>query len=376
MSNLNSFTFDKLKLDFNAIVDTYNKINDKRTSLAERISTLKTKYNELIQTNNRRIFLFCLDSLHFQYKLLTIELDDIVRLITFINNRMYADYYKLYNLITLQSTDKYVIPVTQFDIKKMPVYKDHDPFYEYTIDNIVELHENIIQIIQYLFIQYSRKDREICEHNLSSNGFSIMNFINTLEYENSLLREQISLHVSYVSFFHNLQSNCLNKLLSKIQVIQSEVEANLLLRHESKQNVKIDNDMELNLFFVSPMNTDDSGIEHILNELESSVVSNEQIMESLGTTMKKISTGSFDSGVHKEVISSESVENTSISEAKVSENIQGANATESTETPSTIVSGNLQNQLVDGQGKDSIEIEDNNIIMLIGNIVNKIADNS
>ena len=68
----------------------------------------------------------------------------------------------------------------------------------------------------------------------------------------------------------------------------------------------------------------------------SSVVSNEKIMDSLETTIEKIST--TDDAVN--------------------------------------VSENIQNQSVDAQVKDSIEIEDNNIIMLIGNIVNKIADNS
>jgi hypothetical protein len=266
MSNLNSFTFDKLKLEFKLIVETYNKINDTRSHLANRIAVLKAKYTDLIQNNNRRIFLFCLDSLHFQYKCLTIELEDIIRFITFINNRMYSDYYKLYNLIILQTNDKYTLPTTLIDVKKFPVYKDHDPFYEYSIDHIIELHDIIVKIIYTLFIQYSCKEREIYEHTDESNGFSIMNFINTLEYENSLLREQISLQISYVSFFHNLQKNCLNRLLSKIQNLHSEVESNLLIKNESKQTVKIDNDIDLNLFFVSPMENDDLSAERILNE--------------------------------------------------------------------------------------------------------------
>jgi hypothetical protein len=281
MSNLNSFTFDKLKLEFKIIIETYNKINDKRTHLANRIAVLKAKYNDLIHNNNRRIFLFCLDSLHFQYKCLTIELEDIIRFITFINNRMYADYYKLYNLIILQANDKYSLPLPLIDVKKFPVYKDHDPFYEYSIDHIIELHDIIIQIIHTLFVQYSRKEREIYEHNDESNGFSIMNFINTLEYENSLLREQISLQISYVSFFHNLQTNCLDRLLSKIQILHNEVESNLIIKNESKQTVKIDNDIDLNLFFVSPMDNDDLSVEHILTELEHSVNSNEKIMKSV-----------------------------------------------------------------------------------------------
>jgi hypothetical protein len=268
-------------LEFKIIIETYNKINDKRTHLANRISVLKTKYNDLIHNNNRRIFLFCLDSLHFQYKCLTIELEDIIRFITFINNRMYADYYKLYNLIILQANDKYSLPLPLIDVKKFPVYKDHDPFYEYSIDHIIELHDIIIQIIHTLFVQYSRKEREIYEHTDESNGFSIMNFINTLEYENSLLREQISLQISYVSFFHNLQTNCLNRLLSKIQNLHNEVESNLIIKNEPKQTVKIDNDIDLNLFFVSPMDNDDLSVEHILTELEHSVNSNEKIMKSV-----------------------------------------------------------------------------------------------
>jgi hypothetical protein len=63
-------------------------------------------------------------------------------------------------------------------------------------------------------------------------GMSITSFLQTLEYENTLLREQIGLYVNYLTFFHTSQKVYLTKIYEKIQGFQQEIETEILVnRH-------------------------------------------------------------------------------------------------------------------------------------------------
>ena len=47
-------------------------------------------------------------------------------------------------------------------------------------------------------------------------GFTLSNFLNTLEYENKLLQEQIELYVNYICFFQISQKKQLTSIYSKL----------------------------------------------------------------------------------------------------------------------------------------------------------------
>ena len=230
MSLLQKFNIDQLAVGFAAIIQLFGEIQIRKTEIAEKLNYLKEIYNKLIKENNKKIFLFCLDSFYFQYKVLTIEMDNINRFVSLINNRMYGDYYKLYHIIILQC-GQFNIDTREIsaDSKKYPNYRDLEPFHEYDLEHIVGLHGDILTVLTQLFVHYSNKEQSITGYNDTANvGISIVNFIHTLEYENTLLREQVSLYVGYVAFFHNSHSAYLTKLSSKIHVFYREIEDDIL----------------------------------------------------------------------------------------------------------------------------------------------------
>ncbi len=228
---IHSFNIDSLKGDFQTIVSLHADVVDKKELLMEKLSTLKTIYNELIKTNNKKIFLFCLDSFYFQYKLLDIEMKNISSFINLINNRMYGDYYKLYNIMILQIKERIPDILNLFNTgKKHPIYKDLEPFYEYEMENIIDIHNDILKIIDELHRYYVTKETKIQNYNDTNKiGNSIINFINTLEYENSLLREQMTLYFNYVTFFHNTQKEHLTKILNKMSGFKKEIEEDIMI---------------------------------------------------------------------------------------------------------------------------------------------------
>lgn len=246
MSLLQKFNIDHLSTGFANILQVFAEIQTKKSEIAEKLTHLKEIYNKLIKENNKKIFLFCLDSFYFQYKVLTIEMDNINRFISLINNRMYGDYYKLYNIIILQC-GQFNIDTREIatDSKKYPNYRDLEPFHEYDLEHIIGLHHDILTVLSQLFVHYSNKEHSITGYNETANvGISIVNFIHTLEYENTLLREQASLYVGYVRFFHNSHMSYLTKLGTKINTFYSEIEEDIM-NNKSKMSENGRNSMRL-----------------------------------------------------------------------------------------------------------------------------------
>ena len=89
----------QLKTDFGDISDIRTQVKNFFEILQLRINKLKLFYSEFIKNNKTELFVFGLDSLHFQCKLIDIEYDDMKRLFLAINNRMYCEYFKLYKII-------------------------------------------------------------------------------------------------------------------------------------------------------------------------------------------------------------------------------------------------------------------------------------
>ena len=228
MNCIHSINIESLKTTFGSLVTMCKDIYGKKEELNNKLVILKVNYNELIKTNNKKIFLFCLDSFYYQYKIYSIEMENISKFITILNNRMYGDYYKLYNIILLQLKEKNADFAEVVNAKKQIVYKDLEPMIEYNIETIEEIHNDILQVIENFHNYCLEKERKITEYNeRPMYGFSITSFINTLEYENSVMREQITLYCNYIHFFHNIQRDNFTRLYVKIINFQSDIDENM-----------------------------------------------------------------------------------------------------------------------------------------------------
>jgi hypothetical protein len=227
----NMINIPKLKNDFSTIIRQRNELQDKRTTLEEKLSDIREHYNDLVKNNSKKIYLYCLDSLYFQYKILRVELEQFQKMISLIFNRMYGDYYKLYNIISSQCKDNCV------DIKlptdNIVIYKDLDPLTEYSLDDVTVTHNAIINMLQQLNELYDSKQSEIGRHNSNMRvGFSVTSFISTLSYENKLLGEHITLYSDYLSFYHSSQRKYFDMTLYKIGNFMREIEDEILTNHK------------------------------------------------------------------------------------------------------------------------------------------------
>ena len=266
MTHNHAFQIDKLKTDFDNIITLKKEIAKVKGVVLDKLSQLKIQYNELIKTNSKKIFLFCLDSFYFQYKTFAIEMEHIDRFRSLVNNRMYCDYYKLYNIIiSYIKENRTDLDIEELELKSYPVYKDLEPFQEYKLDDIRDIHSNILIMINRLYSQSNGKSDTIDHYNENHRiGFSISNFLNTLEYENRLLREQVGLYINYVSFFHISQRKQLNRLFLRMNDFYQEVDENININRTFSID-DIGNEDKLNRFYIVG---EDVKIDNILEDAE------------------------------------------------------------------------------------------------------------
>lgn len=214
--------------NFTNISNIISECIQDRTKLIDSLSSMKDKYSTINKTNNKPIFLFCLDSFLYQYKNFSIELENINKLWLLHNNRMYCDYYKLYNIILKYMKDDSSLVGIDTSLNQFPVYKELEQTKEYDISDITKLHETILSMIKQICITIQSKTDEINNYNTNSKiGFSISNYINTLNYENMNMITQTTLYINYMSFFHISQKKYIMDLHNKINSILTEINNNM-----------------------------------------------------------------------------------------------------------------------------------------------------
>ena len=220
----------KLKVDFNNITSIRNNVKGVFDILQLRINKLKLFYSEFIKNNKNKLFVFGLDSFHFQSKLIDVEYDDMKRLFLAINNRMYCEYFKLYKIITEyiyeNINDKKITEIIK--VNNFHVYKDLEPFKEYSFETTTEIHENILVIVNSIISNLNTRENELNIHRgKQALGLNIDNFITTYNFELTVMKEKISMFLTYIEFFHKLHTKHLKRFSNKIQLMYTHISTDI-----------------------------------------------------------------------------------------------------------------------------------------------------
>jgi len=229
MSDDHAFKMDKLKNNFDGILTLKRKVIQTKSEIHERLQKVKKMYTELMKQNTKKVMLFCLDAFFFQYKSFMMEIENIEKFRVLLNNRMYCDYYKLYTLI-IQYFKDHSIEIDNDDLnaKTFPVYKELEPSQEYKLEDVKGIHASILYLINTLHLKSAGQRNTITGYSDDSKiGYSISNFLNTLQYENLILQEQTNLFLNYLAFFHISQKKQLKRVLSKLEDFSNEMDNNL-----------------------------------------------------------------------------------------------------------------------------------------------------
>ena len=219
---------DTLIHEFTAVKENINSINKNISSVKTKLDKMRSVYSKMISTNShKKIFLFCLESFNFQIKSFSVDSDNLQKSLLLVSNRVYCDYYKLFKLIkTLFDDYGYHVPK---EIGNLHTYDILNPFFEYLVPDIDKIHGDVCLLINALIEYYNDNCTKIANYtSKSQTGISIFNFIKTLEYDNSVLKDQIVLYLNYMDFFKITQTKYLAKLVGKTDSLKKEIDAEIV----------------------------------------------------------------------------------------------------------------------------------------------------
>ena len=216
-----------LKTDFISIIELKESNLKIFQTLNSRISVIKQHYSDFIRSYKDTLFVFTLDSFHFQGKLIDIEYEEMTRIYYGIMNKMYCEYYKLYKIVVEYVNENIKDDKIQNLIQannQYPVYKDLEPYKQYDFHFTKELHETIIVILTAVngYLMNKEHDLKVYQDKRQI-GFNIDNFVNTLNFNNLMIREKVQLFITYIEFFHKMHAKYLSRFTTKMQLMLSQI---------------------------------------------------------------------------------------------------------------------------------------------------------
>jgi hypothetical protein len=198
----------------------------------------------------------------------------------------------------MQTKEKHIELPNAPDSAKTPIYKDLEPFREYKIEDIQEIHKTILILLNDMYSYYSGAEKRKNDYSDNTNvGSSISNFLTTLEFENTLIREQMSLYINYLHYFHSSQQNYLAKLYTKMDMFKREIDEDIL-----SNNRKTNHDAGIESYFIlshetidfdfedgftrNPIRSKESIIEEKIQQSELVLDTNESVVENIDNLIR------------------------------------------------------------------------------------------
>ena len=172
------------------IQELFHRLEDKKKGM-------KDNYATLVASNENHFF--GLDSFRFQVKLAENELTFLNDQFTLIDNRLYCDYYKLYNHVY----EYYVENLPHGIVKSVfPIYKDLEPTKVYETELVHKLYKDILTLIHkaYDTLDHEHRKRE-SEKRLTTSGIHIGNYVHNRVFTDTLIKTNIELFEQYLNTY-------------------------------------------------------------------------------------------------------------------------------------------------------------------------------
>ena len=212
------------KNSFELIKDYKNDIDNVLRYIKNKTEILNCMYNDYLKeikyTVNYRL---SLDSFNFQTKLINIEHDNYNKIFKFFINRMYGDYYKLYNKL-IDYVKNNVKNIKIVNDNQFPKYKDLEVNVEYNIEIIDEVYSNILSILTELS-NYCLKENHLIKEitKKQNNGININNFLNEKKYSIIILEQKINFYYEILKGYIESQQKFFKRLYLKLKLIYGQL---------------------------------------------------------------------------------------------------------------------------------------------------------
>jgi hypothetical protein len=118
-----------------------------------------------------------------------------------------------------------------------PVYKDLEPLKQYNFETIEELHKTIIILLNDLNEHIISKELQLQLFQLKQeSGLNINNFVNTFDFDVTMIRQKCLLYLSYLEFFHNIHTKHFKRFAKKMKLMNDYLDEDITFDESIQHN--------------------------------------------------------------------------------------------------------------------------------------------
>jgi len=229
--------------NFDILITIRSDINGLFLDIDNKLKILNTLHTDLVKTHVDSNYRLGLDSFHFQNRLIQLENDNMKIIFTYIDNRIYCEYYKLYKIIceyiTSDLNDKLFSDKLVTTYKRFPNYKDLEPTKVYDFSITQEISTSINYFISEFQEYIIGKKRELeVEERKANAGINIHNLVNEQDYKIRLVEEKTNMFMRYLNTFNTHHTNYFNRLMVKLKLMNDIVNEDIDLKQNTSLQIK------------------------------------------------------------------------------------------------------------------------------------------
>ena len=193
---------------------THTSILSKLDELHEIQNQTHSQYKEYAEKNKTNK-VFGLDSFNYQTRLFDLEIKHVKEQYSFVNNRIYCDYYKLYGMVKFFYKENFKLEPKK---RNYLPYKDLEPYKPYEFLDSMNLNQDILDMIQKSFEIIRKKEDEVSASH-TSQRLNLDNYIYNHRYNNDSLKTKVELYEKYLESYHIYHMSFLSNLLEKVGLV-------------------------------------------------------------------------------------------------------------------------------------------------------------
>ena len=189
----------------------------------QRVCTLRKEHEDLVAASPQSACALGLDSLHFQVRLVTMELKSLREMIEAVEDHIYYECLYLHRSIQTYARAEIQDKAAQERIlvdREYPAYKHLDKAAHYDFDVTVGLHAQLVTSIQAMSEHCDAQASAIeNEKGKSAQGLNIDSLVHSNAYVHALLQAKTSLFIQSLGAFNVHHGKYLRRIQEKADLV-------------------------------------------------------------------------------------------------------------------------------------------------------------
>ena len=226
-------TLDEIAEGFEVIKRLRHKVLETTGSVEQRVASLRKAHEELVATSPQSACALGLDSLHFQVRLVTMELKSLRDMIDAVENHLYYECLYLHKSVQSYAAAEIADKSARGRVvveREYPAYKHLDCNARYDFDITVGLHAQLVSSIRAMGA-YCDEQATLIENEKgkSAQGLNIHSLVHSNTYVHALLRAKTRLFLQSLGAFNGHHGKYLRRIQDKAQLVLDAITSDVRL---------------------------------------------------------------------------------------------------------------------------------------------------